>query len=71
MFYLCIVIEIDRIGIVMRIRTRMKQVVLFLTKTITEAVSEAVKGISGKSGKVKIEIKVNEEVTEVPSESTE
>jgi len=29
MFYLCIVIEIDRIGIVMRIRTRMKQVVLF------------------------------------------
>ena len=55
----------------MRIRTRMKQVVLFLTKTITEAVSEAVKGISGKSGKVKIEIKVNEEETEVPSESTE
>jgi len=42
-----------------------------IAKTITEAVSEAVKGISGKSGKVKIEIKVNEEVTEVPSESTE
>ena len=42
-----------------------------IAKTITEAVSEAVKGISGKSGKVKIAIKVNEEVTEVPSESTE
>jgi len=42
-----------------------------IAKTITEAVSEAVKGISGKSGKVKIEIKVNEEVTEIPSESTE
>ena len=42
-----------------------------IAKTITEAVSEAVEGISGKSGKVKIEIKVNEEVTEVPSESTE
>ena len=42
-----------------------------IAKTITEAVSEAVKGISGKSGKVKIEIKVNEEVTEVTSESTE
>ena len=42
-----------------------------IAKTITEAVSEAVKGISGKSGKVKIAIKVNEEVTEVTSESTE
>ena len=42
-----------------------------ITKTITEAVSEAVKGISGKSGKIKIKIKVNEEVAEVPSESTE
>ena len=42
-----------------------------IAKTITEAVSEAVKGIAGKSGKVKIAIKVNEEVTEVPSESTE
>jgi hypothetical protein len=42
-----------------------------IAKTITEAVSEAVEGISGKSGKIKIEIKVNEEVTEVTSESTE
>ncbi|MCS5640259.1 MAG: hypothetical protein NZ709_01995 [Candidatus Marinimicrobia bacterium] len=42
-----------------------------IAKTITEAVSEAVEGISGKSGKIKIEIKVNEEVTEIPSESTE
>jgi hypothetical protein len=39
-----------------------------ITKTITEAVSEAVKGISGK---IKVAIKVNNEVTEVTSESTE
>ena len=39
-----------------------------ITKTITEAVSEAVKGISGK---IKVAIKVNNEVTEVTSESGE
>ncbi len=39
-----------------------------IIKTITEAVSEAVKGISGK---IKVAIKVNNEVTEVTSESTE
>ena len=39
-----------------------------ITKIITEAVSEAVKGISGK---IKVAIKVNNEVTEVTSESTE
>ena len=39
-----------------------------ITKTITEAVSEAIKGISGK---IKVAIKVNNEVTEVTSESTE
>ena len=39
-----------------------------ITKTITESVSEAVKGISGK---IKVAIKVNNEVTEVTSESTE
>jgi len=39
-----------------------------ITKTIAEAVSEAVKGISGK---IKVAIKVNNEVTEVTSESGE
>ena len=39
-----------------------------ITKTITEAVSEAVKGISGK---IKVAIKVNNEVAEVTSESGE
>ena len=39
-----------------------------IIKTITESVSEAVKGISGK---IKVAIKVNNEVTEVTSESTE
>jgi len=39
-----------------------------ITKTITEAVSEAVKSISGK---IKVAIKVNNEVTEVTSESGE
>jgi gas vesicle protein len=39
-----------------------------ITKAITEAVSEAVKGISGK---IKVAIKVNNEVTEVTSESGE
>ena len=39
-----------------------------ITKTITESVSEAVKGISGK---IKVAIKVNNEVTEVTSESGE
>jgi hypothetical protein len=39
-----------------------------IIKTITEAVSEAVKGISGK---IKVAIKVNNEVTEVTSESGE
>ncbi len=42
-----------------------------IAKAITESVNEAVKGISGKSGKVKIVIKVNDKVTEVTSESTE
>ena len=42
-----------------------------IAKAITESVNEAVKGISGKSGKVKIVIKVNDKVTEVTSKSTE
>ena len=39
-----------------------------ITKTITESVSEAVKGISGK---IKVAVKVNNEVTEVTSELNE
>ena len=42
-----------------------------IAKAITESVNEAVKGISGKSGKVKIVIKVNDKGKEVTSESTE
>jgi len=39
-----------------------------ITKAITESVSEAVKGISGK---IKVAVKVNNEVTEVTSELNE